>query len=58
VLAAAPGSRSGMPSHLPWLLRAVLPSTLLVIADAADVPDAVTSVELHSDGVTARSTWR
>ncbi len=55
VLVPRPGSRSGMPSHIPWLLRDALPGTLLVIGEA---PAKVRACELASDGTTARVTWQ
>jgi hypothetical protein len=54
VLVPQPGSRSGMPSHIPWLLREALPGTLLIISDA---PAQVTACRLASDGITASASW-
>jgi hypothetical protein len=59
VLLAGPGSRSGLPIHVPWLLRDALPGTLLVSppdGDAGLLRDAV-AVRLASDGVSATLQW-
>lgn len=55
ILVAEPGSRSGMPTHLPWMLREALPETLFVVhqRELRAIPDIVTECNLNSDGIHA-----
>jgi hypothetical protein len=52
LLAAQPGSRSGMPIHLPWLLRRMMPGTMLAVLDDPDITlNGEDWIRLESDGV-------
>lgn len=59
VMIAANGSRSGMPIHLPWLLREALPGTLLVSVaqEDANFPAMVKGCRVSSDGVSVSLSW-